>query len=180
MKLLVVPRAHVLDVVRAHPDWAVVSMSDAGGDPVQLLAHRGPLLRTYFDDLTHVSASAIAAGYEPPLHDHASTIVAFLETLRGGPGLVVHCMQGTSRSTATVLAAAAMFDDPANAVATLDAAVEASERGGFRKGAPVKPNPRLTALFDDVLALEGTLLEPTLARWWPDRTLDEVWRDAKG
>lgn len=179
MELLVVPRDSILDVVRVHPGWAIVSMWDAGAEAWDLAPHRGRLLRTFFDDMTHISPSAIAAGYVPPQRDDALAIVSFLRAVGAGSGLAVHCMQGVSRSTATALAAAAVLGSPAHAVGRLVAAADEAERLGLRDGAPVKPNPRLVALFDEVLGLGGDLLEPTLDTFWPERTLAEVWQDAR-
>jgi len=179
---MVVSRARVLDVVRAHPDWAVLSMSDAHADPVDLGAHAGPVYRTFFDDMTHAAPSAIAAGFRPPSIEDATGIVRFLGRLRelAPPGLVVHCVAGVSRSTASVLAAGALLRGPAAALDILDAAVESAARAGFRAGDSVHPNSRLGAMFDDLLELRGALLGPALQRFWPHRSIDEVYRDARG
>lgn len=179
--MLVVPRALVLEATRAHPTWAVVSMSDATSDPVDFGGHQGPIHRSYFDDMTHVTRSARAAGYRPPELEDAAEIVTFLEAVqvRSTEGLVTHCVAGVSRSTATLLGAAALFDGPDEALAVLDHAVARAEAAGLRHGDPVQPNPRLVAFFDDVLNLDGALLVPVLERFWPRWHIEDVIRDAR-
>ena len=166
--------------VRERLDWALVSIRDASANVPDWSHHTGPRLSLAFDDLTRLSPSALAAGYLPPRLEHALTIVAFAQKLPPDvPGLIVHCAAGVSRSTATVLGIGAIRRGPAQALAFLDEAVEHAVQHHVRGIAPVQPNPRLVALLDDALALEGALLEPVLARYWRRRTAVEVFADAR-
>ncbi len=82
--------------------------------------------------------------------NHVETLVAFLDEWNPTEGsLLVHCYAGVSRSTATALIAATMkLGDPLTAALLL------------RVAAPhALPNGRFLALADEVLGLDGTLIE---------------------
>lgn len=77
-----------------------ISISDVRSE-APLLRHGGfdDLLSLRFDDLTHGSESAIAAGFIPPAREHAEQIVAFIER-HNGKSIIAHCEAGISRSAA--------------------------------------------------------------------------------
>lgn len=87
-------------------------------------------------------------GHVLPGTDHVRDLVGFLATWDGESPLLVHCLAGVSRSTATAFLAHAMQTDDAllSAVA-------------LRRAAPYAwPNRRIIELADAILGMEGKLV----------------------
>ncbi len=93
------------------------------------------------------------AGSIPPGEEHIRELIDFLHDWPADAPLLVHCYAGISRSTATALIARVVkTGDP------FDAAI------ALRRAAPhAKPNSLIIALADDILGLDGRLIEATLA-----------------
>lgn len=96
----------------------------------------------------HDIAEPVAGSILPERH-HVETIVRFLDDWRAGDPLMVHCLAGVSRSSATALLAHFLTTDDAFASAR-----------ALRKAAPhAWPNRRIVALADNVLDCRGRLRE---------------------
>lgn len=85
-----------------------------------------------------------------PQRDHVESLIEFLDRWDPGEGaLLAHCYAGVSRSTATALIAAT--------IKTGDAQESAMR---LRAASPhASPNRRIVALADEVLALDGALVD---------------------
>lgn len=93
-------------------------------------------------------------GLLEPQRAHVEALLSFLDGWPAEDPLLVHCWAGVSRSTATALLARVMKagGDPAEHVAAL------------RAEAPhASPNPLIIAHGDDLLGLNGALLEAVAA-----------------
>lgn len=96
----------------------------------------------------HDIAAPVPGSVLPERH-HVEAIVRFLDDWRAGDPLMVHCLAGVSRSSATALLAHFLTTDDAFASAR-----------ALRKAAPhAWPNRRIVALADNVLECGGRLLE---------------------
>lgn len=143
--------------------WAILSLRDEGieplwADPLTV----GPRLSLSFDDVTVVTPS-IARRYTPCTQEDASRIVSFARELAKDPpvGLVVHCEQGVSRSTAAAVGVVAALLGPGNeiiAVRRMLDYVKAAYDKGLRTAVRVQPNLRLAALLDIELGSGGNLV----------------------
>lgn len=161
----------------AHPDWALVSITEHGRPARSFPNHAGPYLSLAFDDY-----SKNGPHYDAMRRSDAVAVVAFARTARETDGLLVHCAAGISRSSAVLLGvlAARSTRDP---IARLDDAVAYSRERGWRDETPVRPNIRCVALLDAVIeerdGIPRGLLEAVWRRWpVADRTIDEVRADA--
>ena len=94
-----------------------------------------------------------AAGSIAPEASHVRDLVDFVHGWQADAPLLVHCYAGVSRSTAAALIAHVMKTGNA-----LDSAL------ALRRAAPhAIPNALIIALADDILGLDGGLIEARLA-----------------
>lgn len=113
----------------------------------------GHKLALFFDDVL-----CDKYGYIAPTPDDARKIVAWAKGVKG-PSLI-HCALGVSRSTASALAIASVFErrrDFATAMAHMRWLVQ------IRNVA--NPNPLLVRFIDDEMCWNGTLCEARLCRF---------------
>ena len=101
-------------------------------------------LRVQVHDISKPEFGAIV-----PARQHVRELIEFLENWQMDAPLLAHCYAGISRSTATALIARAIkTGDP------MDAAM------ALRKAAPhARPNSLIIDLADDILGLDGHLVE---------------------
>lgn len=171
-------RAAAETVTRDNPDWAVLSIRDDGEAPLKLFGLRAAL-HLDFDDYPRACPTG---QYRPMRQAQAKKIVEFARTVPAGQPMVIHCAQGYSRSAAVLLGvvAARGVDQPFH---TLTQAVVSSQIRGFRdRDLGVNPNPRVVALLDIELGLDGLLVSETKARFGPAgkwaRSVSEIMADA--
>lgn len=115
------------------------------------------LLTLEFDDLTDASLP------DAPTTAHLEAAIAFVDRLPAQATLVVHCLQGVSRSTALALGLLAREVPPLRAAYLLHA---------LRPFAC--PNSLVVRLWDDLLGLRGELV--AAAEHFPA----VVWREGDG
>jgi predicted protein tyrosine phosphatase len=150
------------------PEWAVLSIRDAGMEPLTF-ATRSPQLHLSFDDIQQKpNPWSALSGYVPPSREEAHQIVAFAVDCANGrvPGLLIHCAAGISRSSASCLGVAmALLGNPRTALYELQHAVDRSYERGWRDDLIVHPNRRLVALLDKEMGCDGELLRAMLKEY---------------
>ena len=104
-----------------------------------------------------VEAAGAAGG---PTAEQVSAILAFAARLPAEARLLVHGLQGVRRAPAVAIGILAAQLGPA----------EAASAGTPCCLHPADPNRRVLALFDDALALEGSLVAACDARYVPGRS----------
>jgi len=105
-------------------------------------ALRIPKLRLEFDDLSEEGHSAL----RPPTRRDILSLINFGGSLKGRT--LIHCAAGVSRSTTAALILLALHRSPEDAVEEL-----------YRVRKRARPNPRMVALGDTLLGLQGTLMK---------------------
>jgi hypothetical protein len=105
-------------------------------------ALRIPKLRLEFDDVLEEGSRDLHA----PTRQDVLSIINFGGTLKGRT--LIHCAAGVSRSTAAGLILLALRRSPQEAVEEL-----------YRIRKRARPNPRMVALGDTLLGLQGALVK---------------------
>lgn len=98
-RVMFVPKAKAIELA-GNPDWAVISITSPGDDPVELKPGWAAVLRLAFVDADRHSTDG-----ELFSDDMAAQVIAFAQqAISEGRSVLVHCLFGVSRSAAVAVA----------------------------------------------------------------------------
>ena len=145
MSILVSPLSQVMDLVgRKKPDRVISLLDPETPFPELGPSYDGRHLRLKFHDVTEPSPGII-----PPGDEHVGDLLRFIGDCTDGESLLVHCMAGISRSTATAFIVSCYRN---RRVSELAIAQE------LRRVAPMaRPNGSLIAIADRLMQRDGRM-----------------------
>lgn len=127
-------------------------ISTIGPDDVCYNKGKEKHLLLSFHDIEDVSDSDFTA----PTREHIKQILEFSETLPDEANLLIHCMAGISRSTATAIGVCCQKGmTPSDALSHVRNIREPTLKAGYM----VLPNRLMIGYFDDELGLGGELVK---------------------
>lgn len=91
------------EVPTLYPHFKPVNMISLTRNNVPMFPTVENYLRLAFDDFSHDSPATMAAGYQGPIPQHITAILAFARSVDLSKNTLIHCDAGVARSTAAFL-----------------------------------------------------------------------------